>query len=166
MEFQHPQFFVSQSEKLNTLLNVVVTEAKITTDPEACIDYLELTEILTALLDEVRLYCILDAQQLREKEREVHTFVDKIETIQDAVADWDTRTRTNAMTKTTNSRKRARSVELEEETMRALKRRRETESEQDLVADAIFHGSFNHVLPSIEVSPEPPREWWNEPFYD
>lgn len=159
-ELQHPQFFISQSEKLSALLKVVVAEASITTDPEACVDYLELTEILTALLEEAQCYGTLTPDQIQAQEKQVRCFVDRIETVQEAVSDWDLRLGTSMKAA---SRKRARSVDLDEEMMSAFKRRRETDTEQDMVANAACNGPFANVLPSIETSPPP---WWTEPFYD
>lgn len=159
-DFQHPQFFITQGEKLTTLLNVVVYESNSATNPDALVDYLELTGILTDLLDEARLYGMLTAEELESRKQEVRKYVDKIRTVQEAVGDWDVRTKMSMPA----SRKRARSVDLVEETMGAFKRRRETESERDIVADACISSPVVSFLPSIEKSPTPC--WWTEPFYD
>ena len=159
-DFQHPQFFISQIEKLSALLNVVVAEASVAVEPEAVVDYLELTEILTELLNEAQSYSVLASGETQIRERQVRSFLDKIQTVQEAVADWDART--NASAKAV-SRKRTRSVDLGEETMGALKRRRNSGSEQGMCADAAVNGPFANVLPSIE---NPPIQWWTEPFCD
>ena len=157
-DFQHPQFFISQSEKLTTLLTVVVAESKVVTDPEACVDYLELTEILAELLDKAQLYSVLSSNELQRREQQVRVFLSKIQTVQDAVADWDERT--GASVKGV-SKKRPLPNDLQEETMRALRRRRDTANEMEMVANAAFDGPF--AIPSIETSP---TQWWTEPFYD
>lgn len=159
---QHPQYFVSQSERLSALLNVVVAEASVATDPDACIDYLQLTEILVDLLDQSQLFSALSTDQLRRRQQDVKSFIGKIETVEEAVADWDARTKVEPTLG--GLKKRSRSTDLDEETSRALKRRRDTGTERDMVADAVYHGLSSNVLPPIiETSP---TYWWTEPFCD
>ena len=88
VNLQHPQFFVSHTEKLSALLLVVSAEASVMSDPEALCDYLELTEILASLLEEAQLCSILSADDIRAREHQVLSFLDKIQTVQEAVADW------------------------------------------------------------------------------
>ena len=163
--FEHPQYFVSQSEKLNSLLNVVVEESRSATDPQACIDYLELTEILVHLLEEAQLYSALPLEKLLGRDREVRSFVGKIQTVQDAVSDWDVRTKAS-VNGIAVSRKRSRTEDLEEETMNAFKRRRETDGEpQMMLVDPPMTMAVAEIAPSIESSPSP-SPWWSEPFCD
>ena len=68
--FEHPKYFIEQSEKLSALLNAVVVESNDATDPEACIDYLEITEILVELLDQSQYFSILSNEQLQGKWKE------------------------------------------------------------------------------------------------
>lgn len=158
---QHPELFISQGEKLTALLDVVVHESKFATNPDALIDYLELTGILTELLEEAQFFATLTAQELRSRDTLVRKHLDKIQTVQDAVGDWDARTKVSMPA----SRKRARSMDLEEATMFALKRRRESEGEYDLASNGLADVPVPNILPSIEESPTP-TPWWTEPFCD
>jgi hypothetical protein len=170
-DFEHPRFFIEQSERLSALLNAVVTESSTATDPDACIDYLEITEILVELLDQTQWFSVLSAEQIQEKWKEVQSLLGKVQTIQDAVADWDTRLKkipsidSEATSLTiANSRKRTRSLDDEIEMLEASKRRRE--SEYTLVEDntsAGFDTVPEAVCPSIERAA---AAWWTEPFYD
>lgn len=152
-EFQHPLFFIAQSENLTALLDVVVHESESATNPDALIDYLELTSILTSLLEEARLFATLTEDDLHGRQQHVRNFLDRIQTVKDAVGDWDARTKVSMPT----SRKRARSIDFEEATTVALKRRRESDAEDGVPVPS--------VLPSIETSPTP-MAWWTEPFCD
>ena len=159
-DLKHPQLFVLQSQRLSALLDVVVAESSVATNPDAIIDYLQLTEILVDLLEKSQLYSALPPHQIRTREEEVKSFLDKIQTVQEAVADWDDRT---SASNNEGSRKRSRSVDMDEEITRALKRPRENEMERDMVADAVHNRLSTISLPSIESLP---TAWWNEPFYD
>ena len=160
MDYQHPEFFISHADRLSALLDVVVEEASAATDPQACIDYLELTDILVKLLDQSQLYSVLSLSDIQKREKEVSSFVDKVQTVQEAVGDWDTRTRSRA---DKVPRKRARSFDIDTETAEALKRPKYSEMEQDVVEDAAFNMQFGDIKPSIETLTTP---WWTEPFYD
>ena len=154
-DFQYPAFFITQTEKLATLLTAIVYESKTTTNPDALVDYLELTGILTDLLDQARLFSVLTTEQLQLRGEEVRKYVDKIRTVENAVGDWNVRTKMSEPT----SRKRARSLE---ETTGAFKRRRPSRSEHDIGADASISPVVS-ILPSVEKSPTP---WWMQPYYD
>lgn len=168
--FQHPQFFVSQSERMSALLDAVVAESATATDPDACIDYLELTEILVELLDQAQYFSVLSLEQVQARWNEVERLMSKTRTIQDAVADWETRTSLKVGTVSTDadavaavSRKRARSMDSDVDSIDVYKRRRDDEFEHQPEMD--------HVLdivqePTSPLKVEPPTYWWTEPFYD
>lgn len=168
--FEHPQFFIKQSEKLSALLDAVVAESNAATNPDACIDYLEITEILVELLDQSQYFSVLSHAQLQGNWKEVQSLMGKVQTIQEAVADWDTRVKRDVTASTddvattmTGSRKRTRSLGSEIEMLEASKRRRE--SEYTLVGDTdVETGPTQEVVyPSIERAP---AAWWTEPYYD
>jgi hypothetical protein len=168
-KIDHPQFFISQSERLSALLDAVVAESNTATDPNACLDYLEITDILVELLEQSQYFSVLSSSQIQARWQEVEVLISKIQTIQDAVADWDTRTKRvtetgslDLLPTTNGSRKRTRSVDSEIELLNAAKRRRE--SEYTLVGDTDV--ALDAGLESTSVSIERPRAWWNEPFYD
>lgn len=158
MDSRDSKFFVLQSERLSALLDVIVTEANAATDPEACIDYLELTEILVDLLDKAQLYGILPPNDIQARQHEVNKFIDQIHTVQAAVGDWDSRTKSKVP-----SKKRPRSADIDMEITAALKRPKASEMEQDVVANATFNLQHGDIMPSIEKTSAP---WWTEPFYD
>ena len=168
-EIEHPQFFILQSDRLSALLDAVVEESNTATNPDACIDYLEITDILVELLDQCQYFSVLSSNQIQARWQEVEGLISKIQTVQDAVADWDTRTKQGTETASVDplptasgSRKRTRTVDSEMELLEAAKRRREGEytlvGDTDVVLDA--------GLESMSASMERPRAWWNEPFYD
>ena len=163
-EIQDPQYLVSQSERLSNLLDVVVAEANFATDPDACVDYLQLTEILVDLLDQSHLYSALSSDQLQARQQDMKSFVSKIEAVEDAVGDWDVRLGTKVENSAGVSKKRARSIDMDGETTGALKRRREIGTERDMVADAVHNGLSSNVLPPILETAS--THWWNEPFCD
>lgn len=160
LNIQHPSHFIAQGENLTALLSVVVHESESATNPDALIDYLELTSILTDLLEEARLFATFTVDQLQLRESHVRSFLDKIETVQHAVGDWNARTKVSMPA----SRKRARTTDLDEATVVALKRRRESDAE-DHIPDGFCSFPIPSILPSIEESPTP-MPWWNEPFCD
>lgn len=169
--FQHPQFFIEQYQRLSALLNAVVAESNTATDPDACIDYLEITEILVELLDQSQFFSVLPAEQIQSSWKEVQSLMSKIQTIQDAVADWDTRVKRVSIAESedmsmasSGSRKRTRSLDDEIEMLEASKRRRESEytlMEEDTSFD--LDTVQESVCPSIERAS---AAWWTEPFYD
>lgn len=158
---QHPSFFIAQGENLTALLDVVVHESESATNPDALIDYLELTSILTDLLEEARIFATFTVDELQLREQHVRSFLDKVGTVQHAVGDWDARTRVSMPA----SRKRARSIDLDEATVVALKRRRESDAGDSMTSDGLSSVPVPSILPSIEESPTPVA-WWNEPFCD
>ena len=160
MEYHDPSFFVSQSKRLSALLDTVVAETKDATDPDACIDYLELTDILVGLLDLAQFYSVLSPYSIRSREIDVRSFIGRVQTIQDAVGDWEVRTKDRTYT---TSKKRARSIDIETETTEALKRPKINEVELDMSANAALNHPVEDVVPSIETEP---TAWWCQPFCD
>ena len=170
VDFQHPQFFISQSERLSALLDAVVAESATATDPDACIDYLELTEILVELLNQAQYFSVLSLDQVENRWKEVESLMSKTRTIRDAVADWETRTNVktgpvavDADTPIVASRKRARSMDSDMGSEDAYKRRREDEFEHK--------PEMGDGLDIVQESTSPPKDepptyWWTEPFYD
>lgn len=144
-------YFIAQAEKLGALLDNVVIEAQAATDPDALIDFLELTAILADLSDAAHFYSVLPTEQLRLKDEEVRRFVDRIQALQALVGE----DHQLAQTKTI-PRKRPRSIDLEEETMEAFKRPREGNIvlEHDLDVRAV-NDEVETAVPSIENSPSP-----------
>ena len=169
-EIEHPQFFILQSERLSALLDAVVAESSTATSPDACIDYLEITDILVELLEQSQYFSVLTWQQIQARWQDVESLISKILTIEGAIADWETRTKSvsdtasvDSLPTANGSRKRTRSVDSEIELLEAAKRRRE--SEYTLVGDMDLE--FDVGLGSISLSIErAPAAWWNEPFYD
>ena len=169
-DFEHPQFFISQSERLSALLDAVVAESSTATDPDACIDYLELTEILVELLNQAQYFSVLSLDQVQSRWKEVESLMSKTRTIQDAVADWETRTSLKTGTASMDAdaatavpRKRARSSDSNTDEAGLYKRRREEEFEQPPEMEHrldIEHGSLS---PPKDEAPTP---WWTQPFYD
>ena len=170
-DFEHPRFFIEQSERLSALLKAVVTESNTAIGPDACIDYLEITDILVELLDQTQYFSVLSVEQLQSNSKEVQSLLGKVQTIQDAVADWDTRLKkvASADSEATSltiagSRKRTRSLDDEIEMLEASKRRRESEytlTEED--SNTRMAAVQETVCPSTERAS---AAWWTEPFYD
>lgn len=150
----------SHIEHLRALLDVVVHESANATNPDALIDYMELSALLTDLLNEGGIYSILGVEQLKEREGDVRVFAEKIRTVQEVVGDWDVRTKMSMPA----SRKRARSLDNSEQTIHALKRQRESDTQHNLFVGPPMNSPAENILPSIEHSPT--AQWWTEPFYD
>lgn len=169
LDMDDPKIFATQSQRLSALLDAVVEESGSATDPDACVDYLELTEILADLLNQSQLLSVLSPDQLGDRRQEVKTFVGKIETIQDAIADWDNRThgksrevREGEDMASTSLGKRLRSSTVggPEE---GSKRLRESELKQEVDANATSGAAQGYTAPAIERTSVP---WWTEPLYD
>ncbi|KXT01103.1 hypothetical protein AC579_6767 [Pseudocercospora musae] len=118
--YTNPAFFVHQSQKLQALLAKVVQESSSATGPEAAIDFLQLTEILAALLDEAQLYSILSPNELGRRQSHVHDFMSKFETIESAVGDWNLRVASDVPA---TSRKRGRASTSENEASKSSRAR-------------------------------------------
>jgi hypothetical protein len=170
VDFEHPQFFISQSERLSALLDAVVAESATATDPDECIDYLELTEILVELLNQAQYFSMLSLDQVQDRWKEVDSLMSKTRTIQDAVADWEKRTSgkvemvsVDADVATAVSRKRARSFDSDADEEEMYKRRRE----EDFVPEPEVDDGLDIVQVSTSLlREEPPTYWWTQPFYD
>lgn len=170
LDLEHPRFFVEQSERLSALLNAVVAESSTATDPDACIDYLEITEILVELLDQSQYFSVIPRDQFQDNWKDVQSLMSKVQTIEDAVADWDSRVKKHpsmdsaeTVVAAAGSRKRTRTVDSEIELLHAAKRCRE--SEYTLVEDA--DTGMEVVDESISPSIKRARAaWWTEPYYD
>jgi hypothetical protein len=157
VNFQPCQFFISQSAKLSSLLDTIAREASDEIDPDACIDYLELTQILTELLNQSQALSVLSPTLLSGRWHDIQIFVSRVQTIQEIVADWDSRVRRVPQRSSDTSRKRARSVTLEAETIIASKRPRGESEDHEMVLDAVAN------FPPLERSN---KQWWTEPLYD
>lgn len=152
MDSHHPKFFLLQSERLSALLDVIVMEASAATDPDACVDYLELTEILVDLLNQAQLYSILTPDEIDSRQYEANTLIGRIKTVQEAVGDWDSRMRARA---SVQPKKRPWSNDFEPETAMAPKRPKGSESEQEVAEDAVFSLQYGGGMPSIETTHAP-----------
>lgn len=175
-----PMFFASQSQKLNALLSTVVRESSKATNPDAAIDFMQLSEIITGLLEEAQMFSVLSGEDLMQRIEAARTFMGKIETVQSVIEDWDVRT-TTATSGTSspndvrsgdeNSRKRARTMSSTAWTSyntRSNRRRMQCETEQALSMAPAFDGPFAEMIPlSQYVEREKEKaEWWTQPYYD
>ncbi|KAF2163725.1 hypothetical protein M409DRAFT_25911 [Zasmidium cellare ATCC 36951] len=170
-----PAFFASQSQKLNALLGTVVREASTATNPDAAIDFMQLTEIVTSLLEEAQMFSVLSQEELGRREGDVRGFMGRIETVHSVIEDWDART-TKGEGKGScdgeGSRKRARPTSSSSGSgpydTRSNRRRMQCETEQALNMAPTFDGPYAEMIP-FEQYPEREREkaaWWTEPYYD
>ena len=162
-DVDHPQLIVSQSEKLKALLDVVVGKSQMATNPDACIDYLDITGILNELLDEARLYSILTHQQLGLREQDVRNLANRIQTVEEVVADgyaWTTSS-ANAV-----SRKRARSTASYAETTGYPKRQKQIVERNDTVEHDHLNMQPSNSCSSIDTADAPEPYWWTMPFCD
>lgn len=159
LDLLQPYFYTVQSRKLNALLDTVVAESKTVRDPQACIDYLELTAILTEMLGESRHYATLNSEELSTLEAKIQFFLAKVDTVKGTIADWDQKSRRMRMM----SRKRARrSIDLQAEAAAMIKRRRE----EDLDADRMdYNAGYNAPFPQawptmdMDLSNASPLRW-------
>ena len=165
-DVSHPHFYALQSGKLKALLDTVVEESKCASDPQACMDYLELTGLLTEMLQEAQYYSYLTPDELTMRESQVLFFIAKVDTVKSTIADWDQRTR--SMRKATGTRKRARrSMDLRQETSAPMKRRRDMDEEVDMVSSTVYNNPFPATWSSMEIDSSPsPEPWWNQPYCD
>lgn len=172
-----PAFFAAQSQKLNALLSTVVRESSTATNPNATIDFMQLTEIVTSLLEEAQIFSVLSREDLMQRSEAVRTFTGKIETVQSVIEDWDVRTATTTNgaisnggdSSDENSRKRARTVSTGNVyDTRSSRRRMQCETEQALNMAPTFEGPFAEMIPlSHYLERENEKaEWWTEPYYD
>lgn len=163
-DLANPAFFSSQSQKLHALLSTVVHESTTATNPDAAIDFLQLTEILSSLLEESQMYSVLNENDLMQRSSGVKSFMGKIETVQSVIQDWDVRTAPPA----TATRKRARTETQSDYDTRANRRRLEGEAEHALSMAPTFEGPYSEMIPLGEyVEREKERvAWWTEPYYD
>lgn len=167
-----PAFFASQSQKLNALLGTVVREASTATNPDAAIDFMQLTEIVTSLLEEAQVFSVLSQEELGRREGDVRGFMGRIETLHSVIEDWDART-TKGEVKGGDgegSRKRARPTSSSGSPYdtRSSRRRMQCETEQALNMAPTFDGPYAEMIP-LEQYAEREREkaaWWTEPYYD
>lgn len=165
-DLTHSTFYTLQSRKLKALLDTVVEESKTARDPQACIDYLELTGILTDMLHEAQYYSILSAEELGMREAHIRFFLAKVDTVKGTIADWDQRTRRMRMV----SRKRVRrSVELNAEAIAAVKRRRDDDCHVDrpIGFNAVYSAPVPQVWSAMDLDASPPSPpWWSQPYCD
>lgn len=165
-DLAHSHFYALQSGKLKALLDTVVDESKGAIDPQVCMDYLELTGVLTDMLNEAQHYSFLTTDELRAREPQVFLFIAKVDNIKSTIADWDQRTR--RMRGATGTRKRARkSVELREDVNAPMKRRRNIDEETEALSNCGYNNPFPPAWSSMDVdSSSSPEHWWNQPCCD
>lgn len=174
-----PAFFASQSQKLNALLSTVVRESSTATNPDAAIDFMQLTEIITGLLEEAQMFSVLSREDLMQRGEAVRAFIGKIETVRSVIEDWDVRTSTTLTNgpivsnggdgNDETSRKRARTMSTGHVyDTRSNRRRMQCETEQALNMAPTFDGPFAEMIPLgdyVEREKEK-AAWWTEPYYD
>lgn len=171
----NPAFFGSQSQKLSALLDTVVRESATATNPDAPIDFLQLTDILSSLLEEAQMYSVMSGDELQQRRQtDVRGFMGRIETVEEVIADWDGRSA--PATAATNgrgdgvggmkSRKRARTVTHGDYDTRANRRRLESETEQALNMAPTFDGPYSEMIPLNDYVERDHAAWWTEPYYD
>lgn len=170
-----PNFYTQQTSKLRALLDTVVAESRTVLDAETCIDYLELTGVLTDMVGEAQHYARLSRQELCEREAFVRFFLAKVDTVKGTIADWDARSR--RMRRGVCCRKRVRrSVDLRGEAVAMVKRRREetcSEAERMMgwgggaVGDGDVAMGLPQAWPSMDLDEAPAVEpWWRQPYCD
>lgn len=162
-DFDHPQFFVSQSERLKALLDVVVDESQMATNPDACINYLDITGILNELLDEARRYSVLTHQQLGLRERDVRNLANMIQTVEEVVADGYACTTSSAKAV---SRKRARSSASYAEPTGYPKRQKEMVERNDTAEHDHSNMQPSNSCSSIDTADALEPYWWTMPCCD
>ncbi|CAK3743117.1 Hypothetical predicted protein [Lecanosticta acicola] len=158
-----PSFFISQSVKLNKLLNTVVQESTTASDPEAGIDYLQLTEILSSLLEESQIYSSMSAVELQQRSAQARLLITRLRSIELAITGRKARVSPMA-----GSRKRSRTPDDEDESQQqqACRLRVELETEQAEDGMPVFEGPFAEMAPTTEYRHRDQCAWWMEPYYD
>lgn len=140
--FQHQQFFFEQKEKLTSLLITVGQDARVATDHQACLDYFELTTVVTQLLEEARLLSTLTFDAIERSGVQMQPFAEKVDMVEKVAAEVRMRSVAVAVAKPV-SRKRGRMMDDEEEqTSFAVKRHRNIPADQEMMIEPSFCGPY------------------------
>lgn len=161
-----PAFFGEQSQRLSALLSTVVRESATATNPDASIDFLQLTEIISSMLEECQMYSVMSGRDLAQRGAEVRSFVGKIETVREVIEDWDVRIAAPTSNRDGQSRKRARTDVFGDYDTRSNRRRLESETEQALNMAPTFDGPYAEMIPLNDYMERNQAAWWTEPYYD
>ena len=132
-------------------------------DPEACIAYLELTGILTELLDEARIYSILTPQELALRVRDARDLANKIGIVEGVLADRYAPATSSAKAV---SRKRSRSSASYAETTGYPKRPKQVVERNDAFEHDHLNIQYSNSSSSIDTADAPEPYWWTMPFCD
>lgn len=166
-DFRRADFLLEQSQKLVVLLERVQEDAKKATDPQACVDYIEITAILTDLLDQAYQLAAVPSDARLHRYDEFRTFAGQLPTLEDLVADWDVRRAPDQGNSQSTSRKRSRSSDdYAADTAFALKRQKSAGSDVSMMIDKFL---VEQELSSVDCDASPQVDstaWWTEPFYD
>lgn len=154
--FQHQQFFFEQKEKLSNLLNSVGQDARIAAGQPACMDYYELTTVITQLLEEAQILSALTYEQIERSGIQMQPFAEKVQLVESVAAEVRVKTFMAAAPKPV-SRKRGRMMDEEEEDMSSTyKRNRGFGVDQDMMVEPAFCGPYaeRHLQTA----------WWTQPI--
>lgn len=152
--FQLQQFFFEHRDKLAALLNIVGQEAKAAGFPP-CMDYPELLDAVTQLLQEAQLMSSLTFAQVQQAGVETAPFAERVAVVEGVLA--EIRMRAVAAPLKAAPRKRGRRDEEEDEEMAAFtpfnvsnKRYRFGAAEHDMVIERSY----------LQTA------WWTQPICD
>ena len=142
--YEHQQFFFEQKDRLATLLNTVGAESKTASFP-ACMDYPDLINGITQLLEEAQLMSSLTFAQIEQSGVVIAPFSEKVRLAETIAA--DVRGRAMATPKPV-TRKRGRRDEDEDEEMAyssyttCNKRGRNTAADYDMSFEPSYCGPY------------------------
>jgi hypothetical protein len=75
-------YFGLQSAWLATLLRSIVDDAKLSTNPQSCVEFLDIVAITTELLDQANLFSVIDCAASERNQFQITEFVDRIQALQ------------------------------------------------------------------------------------
>lgn len=158
--FQHQQFFFEQKATLAAFLNALGQEAKAASFP-ACMDYPEIIQAVTQLLEEAQLMSSLTFAQLEQAGVDTTVFAEKVRIVEQVTA--EVRMRAMATASKSASRKRGRKEEDEDTEMafssyNASSKRNRYSGGHDTVMELSYCGGYaDRYLQTA---------WWTQPICD
>lgn len=158
LAFQYQQFFFEQREKLSSLLNTVSIDARVANGQQVCLDYFELTTVVTQLLSEAQDLSTLTCDQLERGGVQTQPFAEKVQIVETLATEL--RTRVSASQKAV-SKKRGRSMDDDEDEVDmdfAVKRYRNAPVDHDMLIEPAFCGPYAERFLQ--------NAWWSQPIYE
>jgi len=167
--FQYQQFFFEQREKLSSMLNAVSADARAaSSQQQVCMDYYELTSVVTQLLSDAQVFSALTYDQLDRQGVQMQPFAEKVQMVESVATEL--RLRACASQKSV-SKKRGRRMDDDEDEEEidimdttpaprkyAVKRYRRAPVDQEMFVEPAFCGPYaDRFLQNA---------WWNQPIYE